>query len=193
MLPGFVAQGVLTYFFRPETTSSLLTGLPIFILLSIGNLIAYHLFLIPKKIKSELSTLLFGKKYNNPFEAYEDILTEIIEGAKARQAAYDGYKKSDLIALFKTANIAERKYTALQKVGEYVFYIYLAGVLLLNVFLSGFPLDVLYVEWGIALIILISNHIIAKRRYHWSKDAITLKRCLEKCEDKEVFQFDNKL
>lgn len=190
MLPGFTAQVVITYFFRPDSSFSFFVGLPIFILLSIGNLVIYHLFFVPDKIKNQLRNLLFGKQYKNDMEAYEDILTEIIEKAKARQAAYDGYMKRDLMVLLDGSEKAEERFKRLMKIGEWIFYFYLAAIILYNLFGPEFHLNALYVQWGIGLIIGISNYKLGERKRHWGLDAVTLKVCIDKCGDEDRFRFD---
>lgn len=189
MLPVFAAQIFIAYLFNFDHQ---ITWLPVFIILSLINIIAYHIFLVPKKVKNQLSTFLFGKQYANDFAAYEDILTEIIEGSKARQAAYDGYRKKDLVELLHKATTNEQKYKFIQKIVQLIFIIWVAGVIFYNLFMiSGFQFEVLFLQWGTGLAITIINHYIGKRRYHWGQDTITLKRCIEKCKDDEIFCFDN--
>lgn len=123
-------------------------------------------------------------------EAYQDILTEIIENAKARQATYDGYMKKDLMMLLHRSEKAEGRLKRLIRIGEWIFYFYLAVVIFYNLFAPEFHLNALYVQWGIGLIIGISNYKLGERKRHWGLDAVTLKVCIDKCGDKDRFIFD---
>jgi hypothetical protein len=190
MLPGFLAQGVLLYFFQPKN-ETYLTGFPILILLLIGNMVVYHLLLVPKRIKKELSDLLFDVKAQDDFGRTMDLLTETIEEMKIKQAIYDGYQKAELQALLSKTIRNEKQFNLLSMIGRCSFYLSLVIGTLMYLKLTSFQREMIFLLWGLVIILVIVIYYFDKRRRESQLNALILNRCIEKCGDNDVFQFDN--
>lgn len=192
MIPAFIGQAIITYFFQPKNVTALAIGTPIFLLLSAGNLVVYNYLLVPEKIRSQLKEIILGKQFDHTVE-YEDILTELINESKARQASYDGYLRSDLVQLHTTAVHKEKRFKKLSKLSQWISYIYLPLVIMYHILVPGFQMNVIYLEWGLALVIATICLVFGNRHSHWYSQKITLKRCLQKCGEEDRFHFDNDL
>ncbi|MGF7033383.1 hypothetical protein J2T17_004331 [Paenibacillus mucilaginosus] len=193
MIPGFAAQAVLVYFFNYQTHSSPFSGLAIFSVLSLGNLVAYHLFLVPQKIKKQLGALLVGPRYISVADINMDTLGEIIEYYKLRQFTYDGRTKAELLAFQQKASRASTNYKLAEKCSNWLLYAFLAGVFFYNILTPAYGIGVIYSEWAVGLLLVISTPVIKKRRRFWWQEGIALKRCIEKCGDDQVFRYDDEL
>ncbi|MGV2887547.1 hypothetical protein V4D07_33290 [Paenibacillus taichungensis] len=194
MTPAFIAQGIIMYIFQPKDVPTLAIGTPIFLLLSAGNLIAYNFLFIPKKIRSQVKEMFFGKPFGRGGSVeYEDILTELINESKARQAAYNGYLKSDLIQLHTAAVKMENRFKKLAKLSQWFTFIYVFIISAYNILVPGFQMNIIYLEWGLGLVIITTGLVLGKRQIHWGYQKNTLKRCLEKCGEENRFHFDDDL
>ncbi|RRJ54943.1 hypothetical protein EHV15_35830 [Paenibacillus oralis] len=192
MIPALIGQGIIMYFFRPQSVSSLAIGTPIFLLLSVGNIIVYNILFIPKKIRTQVKEVILGKHFGwSKADDYEDILTEIINDSKARQAAYDGYLRTDLVQLHADAVQKENRFRKLAKFGQWFTYLFFFLISAYYVIIPEFQMSIIYFQWGLGLAIVTTAYQLGRREVHWGYQKITLIRCLEKCGEEDRFYFDN--
>lgn len=192
MIPAFIGQGIIMYFFRPHTLSSLAVGTPIFLLLSLGNLIVYNFLFVPEKLRSRIKDFILGRSLGGDGAGdYEDILVQIINDSKTRQAAFNGYLRVDLVRLHDEVVKKEIKFRTFSKLGQWLTYLFILAVTAYNLLIPGFQISIIYLEWGLGLFIVTTSHVFGRRYIHWGYQKVTLKRCLEKCKEQDRFQFDD--
>ncbi|MBP2000833.1 hypothetical protein J2Z69_001864 [Paenibacillus shirakamiensis] len=191
MIPGLLGQIYITTHFHPPRNTSLFLSVPLFIFFSLINLMAYHLFFVPKKIKKKLLrsvTLLSKREHALELDnSFKKFITE----ARDRQATFNGFRILELKRLEETALKKRERLTYFVTILGWIFYIFFLQIIIFNILTIGLHIEIFYIECVFGVLLLLLFMIFREQKIEWEVQAHTLKRCIQKCGEKDIFEFDN--
>lgn len=191
MIPGLIGQIYITTHFHPPRNTSLLLSIPLFVFFSFINLMAYHLFFVPKKVQKRLYRTLMRKPYKEDVLEMEMNLKKFMKETKARQANFDGYQVNELKRLEEKALKKKERLNSFAKLSGWILYIVFLHIIIFNIETIGFHIRIFYIECAIGISILLILLFFRERKVEWEVQAHALRRCIQKCGEKDIFEFDN--